>query len=229
MDNMKVTLFGTNKSDVEPLVKSLGFEIVDKNPEFVITFGGDGTLVRSEEAFSGIPKIALRDSAVCKKCSRISNEDVLTAVKEGRYKTENLMKLSASAHGKTITGMNDVIVHNADPRKGIRYTMFVNDQMLNSEIIGDGVVVATPFGSTGYYRSITDSFFEVGIGLAFNNSTEQSDHIVLKEDSVLQFTLTRGPAVVYADNTEECIELSEGDVVRITRAADTATIVIPIE
>ncbi len=223
--SMKVTVFGANKADIEPLVVSMGFDIVDSNPDFVITYGGDGTLVRSEEAFPGIPKIALRDSAVCKKCSRVSNEEVLTAIKNNAYKTEQLMKMSATAQGKTIIGMNDIIVHNADPRRGIRYTLAVNDTVINQQIIGDGVVIATPFGSTGYYRSITDSYFEIGIGIAFNNSTEQADHIVIKEDSTVQFILTRGPAIVYADNKDENIELVEGDVVEIRKAGTTATIV----
>jgi len=80
---------------------------------------------------------------------------------------------------------------------------------LGKEFIGDGLVVATPFGSTGYYRSITDSYFELGIGIAFNNSTEQADSLVVKEQRQIKVLITRGPALLYADNQTKIINLKE--------------------
>ena len=82
------------------------------------------------------------------------------------------------------------------------------------------IIVATPFGSTGYYRSITDSFFEIGIGLAFNNSTEQVDHVVLSDESEIKLKIVRGPAIVYTDNQEKTSTLAEGDEVVIRKARD---------
>jgi NAD kinase len=129
-----------------------------------------------------------------------------------------------------LIAINEIIVHNSNPRKAIRYTVHVDDKQIGNEIIGDGIVVATPsFGSTGYYRSITDSFFEVGIGLAFNNSIEQSDHMVLRDNRVIKLNLVRGPADVYADNQESSIELCENESVTIRKSEDTAKIVVPRE
>jgi len=152
----KVILFGKNKEKIKDLVLSKGFEIVESNANFVVSFGGDGTLMNSEDAYPGIPKIVLRESEICKKCSNLSNEQVLDSVKNKKYKIEELIKVEATAKGKTLIGLNDVIVHNHDARRGIRYKVLVNDNDLGKEIIGDGIVMATPFGSTAYYRSITD-------------------------------------------------------------------------
>lgn len=224
--HVKIVLFGNNRSAIEPLAKEAGFEVVDKNPEFVVSFGGDGTLMKAEHAWPGIPKIVLKDSMICKKCSVFSNEEVLRRVHDGKYSVEELIKLEVVADGKTRTALNDIIVHNKDPRHAIRYSLSVNEQTLGEAIIGDGVVIATPFGSTAYYRSITDSSFELGIGLAFNNSTEQSDHIVLKEDSVIKIKIIRGPAIVYADNQDEEIVLEKDDEVIIRKSKDKARIVV---
>ncbi len=224
---MKVAIFGKDGSAVEDLVKSSGFSLDEKNPDIVVCYGGDGTLVRSETAYPGVPKVPLRNSDICKKCSIFPNDTVLEKIKSGKYTTEQLFKLSASAKGKTLTGMNDIIVHNKDPRHGIRYTLSVNGRKIQHEIVGDGIIVATPFGSTGYFRSITDSFFEVGIGIAFNNSTEQSDHMVVSDESIIEMTITRGPAIIYADNHEETVDLAEGESVMIKKSPSVAKLLVP--
>jgi NAD kinase len=123
--------------------------------------------------------------------------------------------------------MNDIILHNKDSRHAIRYNLKVNEKPLGKEIIGDGIIVATPYGSTAYYRSITDSYFELGIGLAFNNSTEQSDHVVLKEDSVVSVTIARGDALVYADNQQDEIDVTEGSEITIRKSKEVTHIVVP--
>jgi NAD+ kinase len=225
---MKIKIFGEDIESIKDLILKTGFEIVENDPEYIISYGGDGTLMRSENAFPSIPKILLRNSAICKKCSDFSNEEVLNKVLNNSYKIEKLIKLEAVSNGKTLTATNDIIVHNQNPRNGIRYMLTINDKPYIREVIGDGIVVATPFGSTGYYRSITDSFFEIGIGLAFNNSTEQADHMVLQDNSVIELTVTRGPAEVFADNNTDSIILDDGDKVLIKKSSEFAQIVYPI-
>jgi NAD+ kinase len=224
---MKVIIFGKNKAIIAPLVERAGFEIVEQAPDFVISYGGDGSLMMAEHKYPGVPKILLKDSAICKKCSPLANDVILEKVVAGEYTTESLIKLEVTAQGKTLHAMNDIILHNKDSRHAIRYNLKVNEKPLGKEIIGDGIIVATPYGSTAYYRSITDSYFELGIGLAFNNSTEQSDHVVLKEDSVVSVTIARGDALVYADNQQDEIDVTEGSEITIRKSKEVTHIVVP--
>jgi NAD+ kinase len=224
---MNVTIFGNDTENISDLLLDKNFNIVNENPDFIISYGGDGTVMKSESAFPGIPKIVLRNSLICKKCSPLTNEEVLNRVISGDYVIEELIKLEAVVKKQILVGFNEVMVHNRDPRAGIRYTVTINGKKIDKEIIGDGIVVATPYGSTGYYRSITDSFTDVGIGVAFNNSTEQADHMVLKDDSIIELHISRGPAEVYADNHHECVEINDGDEVLIKKSSETAKIVIP--
>ena len=222
---MKIAIFGSDTKEVEDIAKSLGLVIVNDSPDIVVSLGGDGTFMKSELEYPGIPKIALRNSKICKKCHNLPNAEVIKKISLGEYNISEEKKLCTRFNGKEIVGMNEIIVHNKDPRKAIRYEIFVNDLKIGGEIIGDGVVIATPFGSTGYYRSITDSFFEVGIGVAFNNSTEQSDHMVLRGDSRVTIKIIRGPAMVYADNHDSEIELNSGDEIVVEEFTDIARII----
>ncbi len=217
---MKAILFGRNLELIKPLIKKSGIEIVKSKPDFVISYGGDGTLMQSEYKFPGIPKIILKGSLICKKASSFTNEEVLKRIKEKKYKIKNYFKLEAEANKKKLLAVNDIVVHNKNPRHAIRYRVWIDDKEIGKDVIGDGLVIATPFGSTGYYRSITDSFFELGIGLAFNNSTEQFDHMVLGEERNVRVKIIRGPAVVYADNQENHLDLSIDSEVVIKKSKE---------
>ena len=223
---MRVAIFGHHKKEIEEEIKSLGFELVEENPEVVISYGGDGTLILSEFHFPSVPKLLLKSSKVCKLCEVFSNEEILQRFKNGKYTTKKLTKLEVSAHGKTLYAINDVIIHNENPRHAIRYHVDISgERNPKHEIIGDGLIVSTKFCSTGYYKSITGSIFNVGIGLAFNNSTEQVSHMVINEESMIKISITRGPVTVYADNQEDSFELKEGDEVVIKKSEKETEIV----
>lgn len=221
-----VIIVGKNKKGIERIIRKAGFRIVTKSPDFVVSFGGDGTLMLAEHLYPEIPKIILKNSLICKKCSPLPNKTILELIIKGDYDIEELPKIEAVTGKEIVTAMNDIVVHNKNPRHAIRYSLKVGRREVGSHIIGDGIVVATPFGSTAYYRSITDSFFEIGLGLAFNNSTEPSDHMVLREDSVISMRIIRGPGVIYADNQESAIEIEKSGIVTIRQSAKKAYLVV---
>lgn len=225
---MRVIIYGVQKEKLEPLVKKSGFNLVQKNPEVVISFGGDGTLLKAEKRFPGIPKLLIKNSKVCKLCPKIQPEKLLLMLRMGKLRPHTFFKIEAVAHGRKITGLNEVVIHNQDPRRAIRFHVRIDGQEeWGGDIIGDGIIVATPFGSGGYFRSITDSVFRVGIGLAFNNSTEQKDHIILPDSSEITFMLARHKAILFADNDKQDIMLEEGDRVTIKKSSGAATILAP--
>ncbi len=222
---MNLLIYGEKNEDIKTLAKKAGFNLVDENPEIVASFGGDGTFMLSEKSFPQIPKFFLKNSRICKKCHDLPNHEILEKIQKGEYEVEEKIKVEAKANGKQLVGLSEIIVHNDDPRRAIRYEIHINGKQVGKEIIGDGVVISTPYGSTGYYRSITDSFFEIGIGVAFNNSIEQSDHMVLKEDSEIIIKIMRGKAIAYGDNSEDEIELFDGDEIVIKKSEEVARVI----
>ena len=222
---MKLLIYGHKTDEIIKQAKKAGFDIVEKNPDMIAVVGGDGTLMKSEKDFPEVPKFILKKSQTSKKGHNLTPEEILEKIIKKEYKIEDEIKIEGIFNGKKIVGLNEIIVHNIDPRQAIRYEIFINGKRAGVEIIGDGVAISTPYGSTGYYRAITDSFFEVGIGVAFNNSTEQSDHMVIKEDSEIVVKITRGKAIVYADNSDEEIILDDNHEILIKKHRKKAKIV----
>lgn len=222
---MNLLIYGNKTEEITKLAKRAGLKVVDKNPDVIATYGGDGTFIEAENKFPGIPKFALKNSKICKLCQNIPVEDVFTKIINKEYIVRDEIKIEVIFKNKKVIGLNEIIVHNVDPRKAVRYHIFVNGKRIGNEIIGDGVVISTPHGSTGYYRSITHSFFDVGLGVAFNNSIEQSDHMVIKEDSEIIVQITRGKATVYADNSNEEIILDDGDEIIVRKHINNGKII----
>jgi len=221
---MKIRLSGRYLEDIRPFLEAGSFEIVEKNPELIITHGGDGTLLGSEREFPGIPKFPIRDRRTAPLCHEHDYEKQIEALRSGLLKKTELMKIRGTAGNSSLSGMNDIFIHNKDRVSAVRYRVWINDELYAEEIVGDGAGVATVHGSTAYYRSITHSVFRVGIGLAFSNSTEVTNHMVLPEDSVIKILIIRGPAILAADNSPESIELNEGDEVTIAKIPDKVTV-----
>lgn len=214
---MKVLIFGKN---TESLVKSQDFEIVESNPDLIISYGGDGTLLSSERQYPGIPKLPLRNSRICNKCSKHEDKIVLKKLTNGELKLTEYKKLETEvlyeqvrAFGtKKFYALNDFVVRNSDPTHTIRFK--INEGSL---LIGDGIVISTPFGSTGYFKSITGQTFEEGLpagrqgfGVAFNNTTEKINPLLLKDGDSVKFNLIRGKATLSFDNSPDIFNIDEG-------------------
>jgi NAD+ kinase len=223
---MRIALRGRNLEDVIPLLEPFPTEIDDAIPEVVLTYGGDGALLGAEREFPGVPKFPLRDSRSSAKCEKHAEESVLSAFFTDQLKRDHVTKVQAvTDDGYRAVGLNDVIIDRENPASAIRYRIWIDGSAYADHIVGDGLVLASPFGSSGYYRSITHSLFTIGLGLAFNNATEVVNHLVMKADSEIRVEILRGTALLFADNDTDKHRLETGDAVTLARAPETATII----
>jgi NAD kinase len=213
------TIVGKDSGHLDAIFKDNGYTRDDTNPEVVISFGGDGTLLLSEHMYPSIPKLFLRNSLLGNLGFKESNDVVLDNFFAGKLTIKEYFKIEAEVKNKKVFAVNEFSLKNKNPRHSIRFDVYINEKKVLNHIIGDGLMVSTPIGSTGYYKSITRSTFELGLGLAFNNTTEQYNHMVLKEDSVIKIVMLRGPGFCYVDNHEEEIGVGEGDEILIKKSS----------
>lgn len=216
---MKILLYGKNSKNIEELVKNSGFEVVNSKPDLIISFGGDGTLLASEREFPGIPKLPIRNSQVCIKCVNHDDKVVLEKLLNGKLKLQEHQKLQTTFLYKDFYALNDFVIRNSNPVHTIRFK--VNKDKL---LIGDGIVIATPFGSSGYFQSITRTVFKNGFGVAFNNTTEEMPPLILKEKDLINFQLIRGRASLSFDNSPDIFTLDEGSQLQFKLSDQVAKI-----
>ena len=183
---MKVILHGNKSKNLEGLVKDLGFEIVSKNPDIVISYGGDGTMLSTERKYPGIPTLPIRNSEFCNKCTKHDDKKVLENLLVGKLKLTEQKKLHTKVNGRDLYALNDFVIRNTDAAHAIRFK--VKHATPSELIIGDGIVIATPFGSTGYFKSITRETFTDGFSLAFNNTTKKIAPIYFDQDEIDEST-----------------------------------------
>jgi NAD+ kinase len=206
-------------SEIEAALSAEGFKIVDNNPDFILCYGGDGTVLFTERTIPEIPKLIIKTSRVCRKCDYTIKQlkNLLSNIKK--------MKMEAEAKGKKLVGLNEIQVHLKLPIYAVRFSLSVNGRDYK-ELIGDGVVIATVFGSTGYYKATGGKSFENGIGISFNNLHNiNEESFVVKENSVVKLAIIRGPAWLLADNNDNFIELDAGDTVTVKRSESVANFI----
>ncbi|MBW2969808.1 NAD(+)/NADH kinase [Candidatus Woesearchaeota archaeon] len=224
----KIAIYGKTPESKEQLKKEItkhGFIYEENRPDIVITYGGDGTFLWAERKYPGIPKALFRYSKTCKKCHNLPITHALELLKKKKYKIKTFNKIQAEACKTKMQAANDIVIRNILPTHAARFTIKVNSKKINEEFVGDGIVAATPFGSTAYFHSITRKTFKKGIGIAFNNTTKPHQPLFLPETAKIEIKITRGEAGMVADNEPRMIILKPGNKIKIKATKKKAKII----
>ena len=221
-------MFSRNKiEEINNLLIKNQFQIVDNDPDFIICYGGDGTILLAERKFPEIPKLIIKKETTCRKCDYFIDDlnDLLEKIREGSFRISKKMKLKVEYKNRKLIALNEVQIHTKLPIYAIRFQL-TNNGIKHGGLIGDGVVIATPFGSTGYYKSTGGTTFDKGIGISFNNLHNKTiGSYVCAETSIVNVKIDRGPALVLADNNKNFFELNNQEHVTIRKSESVANFI----
>ncbi len=132
-----------------PPLSSIDF----KELQFIISMGGDGTILRLLHTYEkfDIPIIGINVGHLGFMAD-IPVPDIypsLTDLLEGSYEIENRMMLSAVLKDQTNFALNDVVIHRSGNPNLVELAIKVDGKHINT-FEADGIIVATPNGSTAY-------------------------------------------------------------------------------
>ncbi len=166
----------------------------------LISLGGDGTMLHAVTLVrdSGVPMLGINLGRMGFLASIGKNliADAVSKVRRGQYLIEEraLLFLESTPHifGDIPFAMNDATILKRDTSSMITLHTFINGDYLNS-YWADGIIIATPTGSTGYSLScggpiiFPDSKNFVITPVAPHNLNVRP--IVIADDSVISFEI----------------------------------------
>ena len=131
-----------------------------RSADLLIAFGGDGTILHlaRASAMRGVPVLGVNlGSLGFMSDLEVGEMGLLKELSRGRYRREKRMMLDVSVlrEGRTVyqnSALNDAVVSKGAVARVIRLQVSAGEERLGI-FSGDGVVVATPTGSTGYSLS----------------------------------------------------------------------------
>ena len=136
-------------------------DVISGKIDLLISFGGDGTLLDTVTMIknSNIPVLGINAGRLG-FLANINQDDILLAVKALKNRDYNLDERSLLhvenqiilSKNNSNFALNEITVHKKDSSSMLKIEAFLDDEFLNT-YWADGLVIATPTGSTAYSLS----------------------------------------------------------------------------
>ena len=214
-------------------------DVPSNNAEFALVLGGDGTILRAcKKLYTlNIPVFGINFGNVgyLAGCNPDTAVECIERVVSGNYKVENRLMLQGEVvrNGSvaySLVALNEATLFRSTLKKAFKTEIYING-MSTETVLGDGVVIATPTGSTSYNLSAGGPVL-----------TPESDNIVITPLSPMQLVCSSIVAggndtidVRVAINSlfnDACVSLEidgdcsfdiyDGDIIKIKKAENTA-------
>lgn len=126
------------------------------NSDILFVLGGDGTILRTVKKYGqyNIPLVGINIGHLG-FMSELRIDEVpsfLECIKLGNYKIDERMMLEADVidgSGFTLKALNDIVITRANRTNMVRLNIYIDGE-LTENFCGDGLIAATPTGSTAY-------------------------------------------------------------------------------
>lgn len=212
---------------------------VPQETECVIVLGGDGTLIQASRDLAGrnLPLFGVNMGHLGYLTQICCERDILTAMDDllaDRYRLEHRMMLQGRVipDGRTVAediALNDIILGRMGLHT-LKYDLYVNGEFFN-EYTADGMIMATPTGSTAYNLSaggpIAAPESDLIIMTPICPHTLNSRSIVLSSENRIMLKVTGGEdrEQFLSFDGDTVVKLRRGDRIEVERSEITTTLV----
>ncbi len=221
---------GTSAEMPQSPYPSLAVEAIGDFADLAIAIGGDGTMLglARQLAGRGVPLVGINHG----RLGFITDipvdawEESLAAILSGRFVAEHRTMLSARAfrHGNLIWqdhAMNDVVINRSSRAGMVELQVHVDDTYMYTQR-ADGLIVATPTGSTAYALSANGPILHPRLaGLVMVPVAPQSlsnRPIALPDDVTIRIRIVEGRAPRVSCDMQLFEELQPGDDIVVERS-----------
>jgi NAD+ kinase len=145
---------------------AVALDLDRQDVDLLITLGGDGTLLRGGRMIAGRETPVLGINLGYLGFLTAAGEDEIDAALahlraesyflDRRFTLEAQIVHADGSEGECFVALNDVVLHKAGVARVVRLSIWVGEGIARDEVgsfSGDGVIVATPTGSTAYSLS----------------------------------------------------------------------------
>ncbi len=207
-------------------------EMRSKGAEFIISIGGDGTVLRGIQKMDDpLPVLGINMGTIGFLVD-VNPEEALEVIDKvlSGFEVEERSRLSIRVNDEKLPpATNEVVIITASPAKMLSYRIFVDKSRLE-ELRADGVVFATSTGSTAYAMSaggpIVDPRVDgtVIVPLAPFKLSARPWVVPAKSKIRVEITVPKKEAVLVIDG-QYTRKIKEDDTILITKADKPARFV----
>ncbi len=222
-----------------PPDETLEMHSLGARADLAVVVGGDGTLIGCARLMAehGVPLVGVNLGRLG-FLTDIPAENAAAAVEavlDGDFTPEQRLLLSGSVHrnGKTIMSalaMNDVVVSRGAVGSMIEFAVTVDGEFIYT-LRADGLIVATPTGSTAYALSAGGPILHPALSaialVPISPHTLSNRPVALRSTARVEITLVRGPDARANFDVQAHVNLEPGDVVAVAAAPRHATLLHP--
>lgn len=212
---------------------------LSEKSELLVVLGGDGTILNVAgqlgDARKPIFGINVGSLGFLTCSNSAAYREAVEAVAKGHinFSERALLDVRVTSQNKSIaqaTGLNDAVLTRGELSRLIRLRTHVNGECL-TEFNADGIIVATPTGSTAYSLSAGGPIMEPESGVFVITPicphvlTNRS--IIVSEDSLIEIEVTESDYPVYLTvDGREPLRMEFGSLVAIRKAAQTLSLAV---
>ena len=206
--------------------------------DLLISFGGDGTLLHAarDATLHGVPILGVNMGSVGFMAELERTElNQLASLAQGRYTTEQRMMLDVTVQREgrqiyTNLGLNDAVIREG-PISHVIHLKISSDGRHLADIAGDGVIVATPTGSTAYSLSaggpVVEPVAQTMVVCPICTHNMRFSSYVLSPEHTLTIELERNgrkPVYLFVDESR-AFSLKADDKIQVRRSKHTVRLV----
>ena len=217
-------------------LEGLEFDKVCLKSDFLVSVGGDGTLIsvsrRSYKYEKPVLGIHLGTLGFLTDIMLHELPSFIDKLKKGEYRIDDRMMINGDTNNSSFVAFNDIVITRKSVSNMLKVDAKIDGKAFNS-YYGDGIIISTPTGSTAYNLSVggplvyplTNAFIVTPI--APHSLTQRP--LVLPTDFTIEFTVTDVLGAMVIVDGQDSYEIEQNESIKIEIASKKAKLIHRIE